>query len=76
MLSDLARLLSLVTWKCNYKNGTVSGKVFVDICSPFGDHKIGGLVRIKGLSEHLNGADMQRMTVCCKMQEVEIGINL
>jgi hypothetical protein len=64
----IARLLSLVTWKCSYKNGTVSGKVFVSTCPLFGDHKIGGLVRIKALSEHLNAADMQRMTVCCKMQ--------
>ena len=72
----IARLLSLVTWKCSYKNGTVSGKVFVSTCPPFADHKIGGFVRNEALSEHLNTIDMQKMTVRCKMQEVEIRINL
>jgi len=35
----------------------------VSTCSPFGEQKIGGFVRIKALSEHLNAADVQQMTV-------------
>ena len=70
------RLLSVVTRKCSYKNGNVSGKVFFSTCPPFGDQKIGGFVRIKALSEYLNAADMQQITIRCKTQEVEIRINL